>query len=71
MSRASLVPRPGHPGTYGVTMDWGDKLALPADSDGGTVEAGLVALTALGSLDAVARPGTSGVAAGLDALLAG
>jgi 5'-nucleotidase len=70
MSSASLVPRPASPGTYGVTMNWGEKLALPAESDGGTVAAGLVSLTALGSLDSVGRPDTSGVAASLDALLA-
>jgi 5'-nucleotidase len=70
MSSASLVPRPGHPGTYGVAMDWGKKLALPAGTDGGTVAAGLVSLTVLGSLDAVEQPGIPGVAAGLDALLA-
>lgn len=56
VSSAVLEPRIGHKDTYSVAMQWGDALDLPADSDGGIVEDGYVAVTYLGRLDDVPRP---------------
>ena len=54
MSTATLVPIEGHDGGYRVNMTWGDALTLPADTDGGLVEAGYVAVTYLSRI--VAEP---------------
>ncbi len=48
--RAELVPIAGMEDTYDVSMDWGDPVALPDESDSGAVEAGYVSISALGPL---------------------
>ena len=55
MSTATLVPIEGHDGGYRVNMTWGDALTLPADTDGGLVEAGYVAVTYLSRIVAETR----------------
>ncbi|MCU1367176.1 MAG: surE [Ilumatobacteraceae bacterium] len=47
VSSATLEPKVGFDGTFNVHMEWGDALDLPADSDGGLVEHGYVAVTYL------------------------
>jgi 5'-nucleotidase len=71
MASAELVTKPGHPGTFGVRTTWGDRLEMPADSDGGAVERGYVSLTALGSLTAADHAAPAGVSNALDGLLTG
>lgn len=44
---ATLVPRPGYEDTFTVEMAWGDPIALPIETDGGSVEAGEVAVSYL------------------------
>ncbi len=45
MRTAALEPRPGHDGSFWVKMVYGDQVKLPFEEDGGTVEAGYVALS--------------------------
>jgi 5'-nucleotidase len=45
LATAQLEPRPGHEGSFRVTLDFGDAIELPLNEDGGAVEAGHVALT--------------------------
>lgn len=56
VSRAVLEPKIGQKDTYTVAMQWGEALDLPADSDGGLVEAGYVAVTYLSRLGDDFRP---------------
>ena len=50
IAEAGLEPRIGHPGTYKVTMRWGDAVSLPEGTDGGAVERDLVSVTLLSHL---------------------
>jgi len=50
MSTAVLEPKEGHAGSYYVRMQWGDAVSLPADTDGGLVEADYVSVSYLSSL---------------------
>lgn len=50
MSTAVLEPKEGHSGSYYVRMQWGDAVSLPADTDGGLVEADYVSVSYLSSL---------------------
>jgi 5'-nucleotidase len=50
LASAELIPKLGHDGAFDVRMDWGDPLELPDDTDSGAVEAGYVAVTALGRI---------------------
>ncbi|MGH9093774.1 MAG: 5'/3'-nucleotidase SurE [Acidimicrobiales bacterium] len=54
VAEATLVPKHGHPGSYRVTMQWGQPIGLPEDSDGGAVERGYASITLLGALAEVA-----------------
>jgi 5'-nucleotidase len=54
MASAGLEPIEGHEQAYRVTMSWGDALALPEGTDGGTVERDEVSVTYLSRL--VAEP---------------
>ncbi len=54
MASATLEPVEGHEQAYRVTMSWGDALALPEGTDGGTVERDEVSITYLSRL--VAEP---------------
>ncbi len=47
VSDAKLEPKIGHEGAFHVRMSWGDALDLPADSDGGLVNAGYVSVSYL------------------------
>ena len=47
VSAATLEPKVGHDGTFYVRMTWGEALDLPADTDGGIVDSGYVAVTYL------------------------
>lgn len=55
MSSAVLDPKKGHDGAYHVRMTWGDAVELPADTDGGLVEQGYVAVSYLGRIAAEER----------------
>jgi 5'-nucleotidase len=55
MSSAVLEPKEGHDGSFRVLMSWGDAVDLPADTDGGLVERGIVSVTYLSRLAADAR----------------
>ena len=50
MDAVTLEPKQGHEGTYYVRMSWGDTMELPAETDGGAVERGEVAVTFLSRL---------------------
>jgi hypothetical protein len=50
LASAGLIPKLGHDDAFDVQMDWGDPIELPDDTDSGAVEAGYVALTALGRI---------------------
>ncbi|MDZ7676135.1 MAG: 5'/3'-nucleotidase SurE [Acidimicrobiales bacterium] len=45
VARARLLPKEGHHGAHHVEMDWGDARDLPSETDGGTVEEGMVAVS--------------------------
>jgi 5'-nucleotidase len=47
LTSAQLTPMAGHEGAFQVSMQWGDPVALPIDTDSGAVEAGYIAVTAL------------------------
>jgi 5'-nucleotidase len=51
MSRATLVPRPGHEGTFHVLTEYGEPQLLPEHEDGGAVERGMVSLSWLTRFD--------------------
>jgi 5'-nucleotidase len=44
-SQASLEPRPGHEGSFRVSLEFGEPTLLPEHEDGGAVNRGYVALT--------------------------
>jgi 5'-nucleotidase len=56
MASASLEPKPGHNGTFRVTMEWGDAVELPVHIDGGAVEAGYVSISDLSRITAEPEP---------------
>lgn len=55
MSNAVLQPREGEPDEFDVDVSWGDKIDLPADTDGGAIEAGRVSVSYLTRLEAERR----------------
>ena len=65
MASATLLPKPGHNGTYHVDMAWGDPVALPAHTDSGAIEAGKVAISFLSRIEHV-EPVPCGLDAQLD-----
>ncbi len=69
MSNAQLVPKEGHEGAFTVKMAWGDAVELPADTDGGLVEAGTVAVSYLSRLEELPRTDLDAAEAGLSTLL--
>ena len=69
LTTAELVPKEGHAGSYRVDMHWGEAGALPEDTDGGAVMAGMVSLTYLNRLHDETPPTDSPAARGLDDLL--
>ena len=58
---ATLVPKEGHKDSFRIEMSYGDPVVLPAETDGGAVENGEVAITYLGRLDDVAHHGSGAV----------
>jgi 5'-nucleotidase len=64
-----LEPKAGHPGSYHVKMTWGDPVELPADSDGGAVQRGLVSVTLLAGVKEADPDVAPAIAAGLSDFL--
>ncbi len=69
LSAAVLEPKVGHDGAFHVRMSWGDAVELPADTDGGTVESGYVAVSYLSRLANHTRPDIPAAEAALATLL--
>jgi 5'-nucleotidase len=69
VSKAELHPVPGHEGAYTVSMDWGDALELPPDTDTGAVERNEISVSYLSRLDHQARDDMGAADAALDALV--
>jgi 5'-nucleotidase len=70
MASATLEPVEGREGTFAVRMEWGDPVALPADTDGGMVDNDEVAVTYLSRLTAEHRTDLTAAEDALTALLA-
>lgn len=68
IAEAALVPT-DDPDRFGVAMGWGDKLDLPAHTDGGAIERDLVTVSYLTRLVAEERPELAKSEAALDALV--
>jgi 5'-nucleotidase len=68
MEAARLVPT-GEPDRFDVEITWGDKLDLPAHTDGGAIEHDLVTVSYLSRLQNEARYDLGKAEAALDALL--
>jgi 5'-nucleotidase len=66
---ATLVPRAGYEETFTVDMQWGDPIPLPIETDGGSVEAGEVAISYLGRIVHDQSSSIDAVDAALDGLL--
>jgi 5'-nucleotidase len=50
VTSALLTPRPGHTNAFTVTMNYGDAIELPIETDGGAVSAGFISICALSKL---------------------
>ena len=66
VATAVLVPRPGYEDTFTVEMDWGDPVQLPVETDGGSVEAGEIAISYLSRIVHDPGAGFPGIDAVLD-----
>ncbi len=66
-----LEPKQGHQGAFHVRMRWGDALPLPADTDGGAVGRGHIAISYLSAISAEDDPDLSATTDALDRLLKG
>ncbi len=71
VATAVLVPREGYEDTFTVAMDWGEPVELPIETDGGSVEAGEIAISYLSRIVHDPGPGMPGVDAVLDELTSG
>jgi 5'-nucleotidase len=69
MTKARLDPISGHGESYTVSMDWGDELSLPADTDTGAIERNQVAVSYLSRLDHQPRDDMDAAHAALDGLV--
>jgi 5'-nucleotidase len=69
MASAWLEPISGHDEAYHVRMAWGDEVALPEGTDGGSVERDEVAVTYLGRIDAENREDLGASEAALEELV--
>jgi 5'-nucleotidase len=77
IAEATLEPKVGHPGTFRMSMKWGDAVSLPDGTDGGAIERDRVSVTLLGPLTDVHAVRTSeadsavetAIAKALDALV--
>ena len=68
LAQATMVPKPGHAGSYGVDMNWGEPTPLPPETDGGAVMNGYVSLTWLGAIPTELPPPDDPAAAALKQL---
>lgn len=69
VAAATLTPKPGHDNTFHVEMTWGDPVDLPPETDGGTVERNVVAVSYLSRILHDPRTDLDHVGAALDGLL--
>lgn len=69
MNTATLEPISGQVDAFTVTMEWGDALALPPDTDTGAVERNEVAISYLSRLDHQPRDDMGSTDAALAALI--
>ncbi len=69
MAEATMVPKAGHEDAFTVEMTYGDPVALPPETDGGTVEANVVSVTHLSAFVRQDRPDLALVDEALDRLL--
>jgi 5'-nucleotidase len=69
VASATLAPLEGRDGAFKVTMQWGDKIDLDPDTDGGMVEGGYIALSYLTRLEHHDRPDMAHADNALDAFL--
>lgn len=56
MASAELVPKIGHDNAFRVTMQWGEPVELPPETDGGAVERNEVSISYLSRVSAVDHP---------------
>ncbi len=56
MASATVEPKPGHDGTFRVTMEWGEPVELPDHIDGGAVAAGYVSISDLSRITSQPEP---------------
>jgi len=71
VGRAIKTPIQGHDDRFSISMDWGDELELPIETDGGAVEQDEVAITYVNALTRIDRPDLVTVDEALNTLLAG
>jgi 5'-nucleotidase len=69
LNTATLEPISGSVDAFTVTMEWGDALALPPETDTGAVERNEVAISYLSRLDHQPRDDMGATDAALDALI--
>ena len=69
MASADLEAKEGHDGAFYVRMNYGTQVQMPANSDGGAVENGEVAITYINRFDDVASQGSSAMNSALTALV--
>lgn len=69
IASADLAPIEGRDGAFKVMMQWGEKLDLDPETDGGLVESGYVAISYLSRLEHEPRDDLGRSQTGLDALL--
>jgi 5'-nucleotidase len=68
VSKAELHPVSGHEGAFTVSMDWGEALELPADTDTGAIERNEISVSYLSRLDHQRRDDMRAADAALDGL---
>jgi 5'/3'-nucleotidase len=69
VATAELEPIEGRVGAFKVTMQWGEKLDLPSETDAGTVEEGFVSVSYLSRIEHEDRPDVAHADKALAALL--
>ena len=69
VASGQLHPIAGRDGAFSVEMVWGDPIELPADTDSGAIERGVVTVSYLSRMIDEPRPDLARVSSGLDRLL--